>query len=294
MKRNCLVLMAILVVCLGTVAPVLADVPNEGTVEEGVSVPGIALGFSRTQVEAAYGQPYYCQTYAIPDDAAYCTFRASGGGLASVRYAGVDGGFAHNSPEDRVVEIGWGEPLSAWTTTAGITATLAKEDPAAVLAAYPDADVTYNDFGLLESVVDWLQGIEVRWSYDGYTGQTHVSMAIFDPLASLPTSLETHIQDIEASGYRERGRRHIYVWALILDEHLQAATLASVDAVWTLPDGSTRPAFEDLVGLDGTAFFELTGKLSRGSYELRIVDVHLPDHTFNAEQSVLVASVYVK
>ena len=30
--------------------------PSEGTVVEGVSVPGIALGFTRAQVEQAYGQ----------------------------------------------------------------------------------------------------------------------------------------------------------------------------------------------------------------------------------------------
>jgi len=190
MQRKRLVSVAILVLCLVIAVPVLADVPTEGIVEEGVRVPGIDLGFSRAQVEAVYGEPYYCQSYSLPDDAAFCTFRADTGGLVSVRYRGADGGFAGNSPDDRVVEIGWGEPLSGWTTTAGINPALAEADPDAVIAAYPDAEVVYLDSGLIKSVTDWLQGIEVRWSYDPYTGATHVAMSIFVPLASLPDAQE--------------------------------------------------------------------------------------------------------
>lgn len=294
MKRKRLVPIAILVLCLVVAVPVLADVPTEGIVEEGVRVPGIDLGFSRAQVEAVYGEPYYCQTYKVPGDAAACAFRANTGGLVSVRYRGADGGFAGNSPDDRVVEIGWGEPLSGWTTTAGINPALAEADPDAVIAAYPDAEVVYLDSGLIKSVTDWLQGVEVRWSYDPYTGATHVAMSIFVPLASLPDAQETHVETIEVRAYKERGRRYINAWAEILDGYQQAATYATVDAVWVLPDGSTEPAYEDFVGLDGTAFFQLTGKLRRGTYELRIIDVQLAGHEFNEAASVLGATVYFK
>jgi hypothetical protein len=114
MKRKQLVLIAVLLASLVLAIPVLANAPMEGTVTEGVSVPGLALGSSRAQVESVYGQPHYCQSHAIPDDFAFCTFEVSGGGLVSVRFRGADGGFAHNSPTDKVSYFGWGEPVSGW------------------------------------------------------------------------------------------------------------------------------------------------------------------------------------
>jgi hypothetical protein len=293
MKRKSWVLLAVLLAALVAAFPALAAVPNEGTVYEGHSVPGIELGFTRAEVEASYGQPYYCQTYAFPNDYAFCTFRASNGGLVSVRYRGADGGFAGNSPGDVVTEIRWGEPFSDWTTTAGVNTALAKTNPQAVIDAYPEAEVSGTP-GIDGILVDWLLGIEVRWSFDGYTGAIHVGMRIFEPLASLPTVEETHVQDIELSGRKDRGRRRIYAWAQILDEHQQAATYAAVEAEWVLPDGTTQLAYEDFVGLDGTAFFDLIGKLQRGTYTFRIKDVQLAGHSFDAAGSVLEGSVYVK
>lgn len=296
MKQKFLVLFAVLLAALVAAMPVLAAAPSEGTVYEGASVPGIELGFSRTEVEASYGQPERCQAISLPGDNAYCAFRASNGALVSVWYRGVDGGFAHNSPDDVVTEIRWGETLSGWTTTAGINTAVAKTDPDAVIAAYPDAEVTGTP-GVDGTLVDWLLGIQVRWTYDGYTGAIHVGMRIFEPLASLPTFEQTHVQDLEMAGYKDRGVRRIYAWAQVLDEHRQAATYAAVYAEWILPDGSTQPAYEDFVGLDGTARFELignNGKSQRGTYTLRIIDVQLAGHTFDAAGSVLEASVYVK
>lgn len=293
MKQKSWVLFAVLLAALVAAVPALAAVPGEGTVYEGAAVPGIALGFSRVEVEAAYGQPYYCQTYAFPNDNAFCTFRESSGGLVSVRYRGADGGFAGNLPGDVVTEIRWGESLSGWTTSAGINAALAKTDPQAVISAYPSAVVTGSP-GVDGSLIDWLLGIEVRWTHDSYTGHTNVGMRIFEPLASLPTVERTHVEDLELLGYRERGLRRLYAWAQVLDEHQQAATGAAVYAEWVLPDGSTQPAYEDFVGPDGTAFFELIGKLQRGTYTFRVIDVQLVDHTFDAAGSVPSASVYVK
>lgn len=296
MKRKLWVSLAVVLAALVVAVPVLAAVPSEGTVFEGVGVPGVELGFTRAEVEALNGQPYRCQNFSLPDDMALCVFEASNGGSVIVRYRGADGGFANNSPDDVVTEIRWSETLSGWTTTAGINTSLAKTDPDAVLAAYPDAEVTGTP-GVDGVLVDWLLGIEVKWTYDGYLGVTHVSMRIFEPLASLPAAEETHVQDIELVGYQDRGRRRIFGWVLILDEHQQAATYASVEAEWLLPDGSTQPAFEDFVGLDGTAFFELIGKpgkSSRGIYTLRILNVHLDGHAFDAADSVLEAEIYLK
>jgi len=293
MKRKSSVLLAVILAALTSAMPALAAVPIEGLVYEGVGVPGIEFGFSRTEVEASYGQPERCQAISLPGDNAYCAFRASNGSLVSVWYRGVDGGFAGNSPDDMVTEIRWGESLNGWTTTAGVNTTLAKTDPDAVLAAYPEADVTGNP-GVDGSLIDWLLGIEVRWTYDGYTGAIHVSMRIFEPLSFLPTVEQTHVQDIELSGSKYRGWRRIFAWAQILEEHQQAATYAAVYAEWVLPDGTTQPAYENFVGLDGTARFELIGKLQRGTYIFRVIDVQLSGHTFDAAGSVLEASVYVK
>lgn len=297
MKRRAFVLMVILLASLAAAVPALAEVPLEGEVKEGESVPGVALGDTRAQVEAAYGQPYYCQVEAFPDDYAFCTFRGEGGGLVSVRYRGVDGGFAHNSADDKVIHIGWGEGTGGWTTTAGVSTTLAKNDPDAVVRAYPDAEVTRLSPNFIERVVDWLQGVEINWSYDSYTHQTHVSMSIFVPLPSLPTTQETHVETIELSAVRDHGIRKLRAWALILDEHGRAATTSSVDATWLLPNGSTQSAFEDFVGVDGVAFFEMhapKGRAYRGVYTLRIDNVLYDHHAFNADDSVLTGSVYMK
>ncbi|MGB7873079.1 MAG: hypothetical protein WBL25_01755 [Anaerolineales bacterium] len=42
--------------------PVLADASAKGVVIEGESVPGLTLGDTRTQVVAAYGDPYMVRT----------------------------------------------------------------------------------------------------------------------------------------------------------------------------------------------------------------------------------------
>ena len=267
-----------------------------GIVDEGNSVPGIALGHSRAEVESAYSRPYYCQSSSIPDDFEFCTFPVSGGGLVSVRYRGADGGFAHNSPDDEVIYTGWGEPVSGWTTTAGTNTALAKADPEAVLDAYPKAEVIQPRSNK-EVVIDWFQGIEISWTYDPYTGYTNVYMDIFEPLARLPDAQETHVETIELSAYKDGRLRKVRGWAEILDEHELAATGATVYAPWKLPNGSTQPVVEDFVGVNGVAFFQLfapSGRSYRGMYELRIDDVVLPMHTFYQAGSILIDSISIR
>jgi len=60
MRQKVLLLVVILLAALVTVIPALADAPGEGTVNEGVSVPGIALGDTRAEVEASVGPPSNC------------------------------------------------------------------------------------------------------------------------------------------------------------------------------------------------------------------------------------------
>jgi hypothetical protein len=92
-KRMSVLLMVVL--SLAVSVPVLADAPAEGLVVEGQSVPGIALGFTRAEVEEAYGGPDSCQSVEVGGDFAYCSFPVHGGGQVSVRYRGSDGGYAY-------------------------------------------------------------------------------------------------------------------------------------------------------------------------------------------------------
>ena len=48
---------AVVVLSLVFVIPVNADAPAEGTVVEGVSVPGIVQGTTRAQIETSVGPP---------------------------------------------------------------------------------------------------------------------------------------------------------------------------------------------------------------------------------------------
>jgi hypothetical protein len=67
MFRKSMTILVVVLISLAAVIPVLALAPAEGTVVEGVSVPGIALGDTRAQVEAAYGQPKSCTDMAYYD-----------------------------------------------------------------------------------------------------------------------------------------------------------------------------------------------------------------------------------
>jgi hypothetical protein len=159
-----------------------------------------------------------------------------------------------------------------------------------------EAEVFLNVFNQ-QIVVDWLQGIEVKWSFDSYTGATHVYMSIFVPLSSLPSAQETHVEDIELSARKDHGLHKVYAWAEILEEHNRAATSATVYATWIMPNGSTQPVVEDFVGVDGVAFFELIaprGRAYRGIYTLRIDDIELDGYTFDLAGSVLEGTVYIK
>jgi hypothetical protein len=267
--------------------------PAEGIVIEGVSVPGIALGFTRAQVEDAYGAPQSCQSSGTFGNNAYCSFPVSGGGQVNVHYRGADGGTANGSPDDVVFKIGWTEATNGWTTTAGINTTLAKQNPQAVVAAYPDAQVTYNQFGNIYSVVDYPLGIEVIWVPDFYTGQIHVRMAIFYSMVAppLPEKL-TRVTDINLTTRKVRGKRQVQAYVKVQNEQNLAAREANVIASWTFPDGSTQ-FVEDATSNSGYAYFEIIN-VPRGTYALTVDDVVLEDHVFDRDNSVLSASVNVK
>ena len=135
MYRKFMLVLVVLLVSLVAVVPALAAAPLQGTVVEGVSVPGIALGDTRAQVQTAYGEPNSCQSGSVGGDASYCQYPVEGGGQVGVHFRGPDGSGPSNSPDDVATGIRWFEQVSGWTTTAGVNTTLAKQDPEAVVAA---------------------------------------------------------------------------------------------------------------------------------------------------------------
>jgi hypothetical protein len=267
--------------------------PAEGIVVEGVSVPGVALGDTRAQVEDAYGDPLWCQSVEEAGDRASCAFPVIGGGQVDVRYRGPDGGHASNSPDDIVRSIRWYEAVSGWITTAGVNTTLAKENPEAVVAAYPDARVTYTQWGTVYSIVAYEQGIGVLWAPDFYRGTTHIHMWIGAPGAAPPEpQLLTRVTDIDLTATKVKGKREIRALVRVQNEKSLAAAEATVFARWSRPDGSTQ-AVEDVTSGSGYAYFEIIGA-ARGTHTLTVEDVVLDGYEFDRDNSVLSGSIKVK
>lgn len=292
LRRMMLILFAVLQ-SLTAALPVLAAAPAAGTVFEGERVPGIALGFTRAQVEAAYGEPQWCQSGSVGGDLAFCSFPVAGGGQVDVLYYGPDGGNPSNSPDDVVHFIYWTEQVSGWTTTAGVNTALAKADPEAVVAAYPNAQLTYDMFGNLIRVEDARLGVQVNWNLDYLSGTYHVRMQIFYPREPAPPREKlTRVTDIDLTANKNKGQRQVRALVRIQDDRGLAAPGSTVFAIWAFPDGSTQ-VVEDITSSTGYAYFEINNA-RRGTYTLIVDDVVLEDHRFDRDNSVLSASITVK
>jgi hypothetical protein len=278
--------------------PAQAAAPELGTVFEGDSVPGVvSLGFTRAQVEAAYGPPESCQDLPYFDGRrgidGICDFTVNGGGQVTIHYQGAEGSPAAGSPDDVVFFIRWSQAVSGWTTTAGVNTTLAKEDPEAAAAAYPDAEVARNQWGVIVRIKDYPLGIEINRHNDFYSGTVRVSMAIFVPGPAPPTPEKlTRVTDIELTTRKVRGQRQVRALVRVQNERDLAAGGADVLATWIAPDGSTLPVM-DITSMSGYAYFEIL-QAERGTYSLRIDDVVLDAHRFDLDNSVLEASVTVR
>ena len=290
---------AVPLLALSLLAPAYAAAPQSGTVFEGDRVPGVALGDSRATVEASIGPPQFCQSVEVAGDRASCNFPVDGGGTASIRYRGADGGNAGNRPGDVVHAIRWYEAVSGWVTTAGIDTAIAAADPDAVTAAYPDGEVTYNLFGDIYRLTDAALGIEVIWALDFYTGTTHVNMAVFGtsgggepPPPPAPDEAQVRVTDIDIDGRKRKRNREASATVELRDDSGHAAAAALVRATWRHPDGREESGV-DVTSLSGYAHFATTGD-RRGTYTLRIDSVELEDHDFDADGSVLEASVDIR
>ena len=269
---------------------VLADAPAEGTVVEGESVPGIALGFTRAQIGAAYGEPKRCQDIEIGGDMAFCSFPVEGGGGVNVRYQGADGLYATNSPGDVVFQIGWS--ASGWITTAGVNTTLAQQDRQAVANAYPNAEVTYDERGKITRVEDSQLGIVVKWIQNFYMFPDSVSMEIYTPPATLQDGSSIHVSDIDWTVEKIKGRRPVKVVVSVQGQQGQPVYAADVVGTWTYPSGAEQTVTDDTSNT-GYAFFELYDA-GHGTWTFTVDDVLLDGHPLDRQNSLLSVSFRVK
>lgn len=273
----------------------LAAVPEFGTVIEGESVPGVALGSTREQVEAAYGEPTRCQSGQNPGDAASCTwiledYIGQGGQIQSqvtAGFRGPDGGSAGNRPNDVVARISW-FGIDGWFTTRGVNALLALENQDAVFELYPDATI-FRQSMFDTHLTAYRDGFSVSWHTEYLNGFTSVRMSIFEPREPPPPrEPSVNVSEIKMDLYK----RQVLGAVRVLNDLNWRMHGAAVFATWTLPDGSTRTV-EGTTDSFGVAMF-VVNKARKGTYTLTINDVVVEDHPFDTEDSVLSATIFKK
>ena len=292
MKRTKITALFIGTLGLMTAFSVLAAVPQFGTVVEGQSVPGIALGSTREQVEAAYGEPTRCQSGQTSGDAVSCTwildeYEGQGGEVRSqvtASYRGPDGGTADNRPNDVLSGISW-YGNDGWFTTTGVNALFALNNQDAVIELYPDG-VVFHQSLFHTHLTAYEDGFSVSWNTDYLSGFTSVRMSIFEPRdPPPPREPSVNVSEIRMDLYK----RKVLADVRVLNDLNWKVRGAEVYATWTLPDGSTR-FVEGTTDSFGLAMFVIE-KARKGTYTLTVDDVVLEDHPFDAENSILSASI---
>ena len=276
-----------------TTVSALAEVPEFGTVFEGDSVPGAALGSGRQQVEAIYGEPTRCQSVQDPGDAASCTwvledYIGQGGQVQSqvtVGFRGPDGGSASNHPNDVVSGASW-YGIDGWYTTTGVNALFALNNQDAVIELYPDATVI--DQSLFTTyLIAYEDGFSVTWHTEYLTGHTTVRMSVFEP-RDPPPPREPSVNVSEIN--MDLNKRQVLGQVRVLNDLNWKMRGAEVYASWTLPDGSLRFVQGETDSF-GLAVF-VVEKARKGTYTLTIDDVVVEDHPFDTENSILSASIF--
>jgi len=285
MKRKITIVVLLVFVSAAAVLPALASAPETGTVYEGLSVPGIALGDTRAQVEINNGAPIHCIDYNEPNDMASCQFEVAGGGTVSVQYQGQNGGNPGGSPEDVVAVISWTQEVDGWVTTAGINSTKAL-DQDAVKAAYPNADLYYDSVGRLYYLKDPELGIAVSWSYlYFYTA----GMRIFTPYTPAPPPDLIRVADIEMS----YDQRSVTARVLVLDEQDKPVEDAIVGGYWVYPlnkNNNTTLFIEAATAGDGYAVFRIE-KARPGDYRINISYVTKEGLKFDQDNSIILGTI---
>lgn len=287
MYRKLIGLIFAVVLSLTPTVSALAAAPAEGIVVEGVSVPGIALGDSRAQVEAAYGTPRGCNSNNDPPTMESCSFDVVGGGWVGVHYRGANGGDATGSSDDVVENIRWGGEEVGWVTEAGITTELAKYDKQAALDAYPNAILTYDSVRRLVRLTEPDLGISISWNH-AYIFYT-VSMSIFEPFIPPPPPDLIRVSDIQIS----YDRRSVTANVLVVDEQDQPVEGAVVSAWWVYPknnNNNTNLFAEATTAGDGYAIFRID-KAPRGDYRINILNVTKEGHEFDDDNSIILGVI---
>jgi hypothetical protein len=293
MKERTITALLVGAISLLSTLSALAAVPEYGTVIEGESVPGVALGATREQVEAAYGEPTRCQSGQNPGDAASCTwiledYIGQGGQIQSqvgMGFRGPDGGSPGNRPNDVVARISW-IGIDGWFTTKGVNALLALNDRDTVFDLYPDATIFHQS--LFDThLTAYREGFSVSWHTEYLNGFTSVRMSIFEPREPPPPrEPSVNVSEINMDLYK----RQVLGKVGVVNDLNWRMRGAEVFATWTLPDGSTRPV-QGKTDSFGWAYFEVN-KARKGTYTLTVDDVVVEDHPFDAENSVLSATIF--
>jgi hypothetical protein len=141
---------------LALVAAAAALPPAQGTVVEGHSLPGVALGASRAQVQQAWGAPSACVSPSL------CDWQRPDG-VAELSFQRRRGGPATGKPRDQVV-AGDFAGIPGWVTTAGVSTASALNDPESVPVAYPEGHAYRFPNGHLRLLFDPAQGLEIQWT----------------------------------------------------------------------------------------------------------------------------------
>jgi hypothetical protein len=280
-------LLLVVILSLAVTVPVLAAAPGEGIVHEGESVPGIALGDTRAQVEAAYGTPRGCNSNNDPPTMESCSFDVVGGGWVGVHYRGANGGDATGSSDDVVENIRWGGEEVGWVTEAGITTELAKYDKQAALDAYPNAILTYDSVHRLVRLTEPDLGISISWNH-AYIFYT-VSMSIFEPFIPPPPPDLIRVADIQIS----YDRRSVTANVLVVDEQDQPVEGAVVGGYWVYPinkNNNTTLFINGITTGDGYATFRID-KARPGDYRITITHVTKEGYEFDNDGSILVGRI---
>jgi hypothetical protein len=296
MKQKALMIVVVLLTVLATTMTARADAPAEGTVVEGVSVPGITLGNTRAQVDAAYGQPRYCKDNKNYYDGALgldgiCNYDVEGinnsGEVVEVNFSAPDGSPAQASPDDVVSSIEWSTVVNGWVTTAGVNTTLAVNDPQAVIDAYPNAEITYWYGDFVAEVRDPELGILIGRSQDFYSGSISVRMAIFTPYT--PTPPPPPPEMIRVDEIQMTGDRHsVTARVLVLDDQDQPVEGVLVEATWTYPNYDTSSVSAETAS-DGFATFRVD-QARRGNYYIYINNVFLEGYVYDHIYSTKIAA----
>ena len=304
MFRKRMTILVVVIFSLAAAIPVLAAAPAEGTVFEGVSVPGIALGDTRAQVQTAYGDPYSCTKGYVVDDDAICTYPVEGLdhlGRIRINFRGPDGGLPSASPDDVVSSITWYDSVPGWITEEGDVntewASSVRQDPEAVLAVYPNAVISHNGlFGTMNRARDYEQGIMIEWHYHFYSGFLGASMTILPPTETPPPPPPpepvTYVTNINLYANKIKGKRTVWASVWVDDEYWDNAEGATVVVDWNHPDGSTQRLQAD-TDSSGLAQFAMRNVRS-GTHTLEVVDVIYLEHLFDRELSTLTSSIEVK